>query len=160
MSAALFRFVKNAGRSIQLPTQNRNISLSGTSYLKEIIEKKEGNNLIIEAVIKPDVNDSRFLKPKKGVCPVCSSGLSIRHTDVLILSQFITSNGNILPRRITGLCKVQQQRISSMILMAQRAGIMPKKSPSGEYWDHLNRGKWKTFNTYYDEDTIRAKYRL
>ncbi|XP_076659757.1 mitochondrial ribosomal protein S18A [Halictus rubicundus] len=158
--SALFRFVKNVGRNIQLPTQNRNISLSATSYLKEIIEKKEGNNLIIEAVIKPDENDSRFLKPKNGACPVCSSGLNIRHTDVLILSQFLRSNGSILPRRITGLCKIQQERISSMILMAQRAGLMPKKSPSGDYWDPLKRSKWKKFNTYYDEDTIKAKYRL
>nr|XP_033337277.1 28S ribosomal protein S18a, mitochondrial [Megalopta genalis] len=156
--SALFWFVKNIGRNIQLPTQNRNISLSATTYLKEIIERKEGNNLIIEAVIKPDEKEKLFLKPKHGACPVCSAGLNIKHTDVLILSQFLRSDGCILPRRITGLCKVQQKRISTMILMAQSAGLMPKRCSKGKYYDPSNKGRWRKFNTYYDEETIRVRY--
>lgn len=45
-----------------------------------VIEKKEGNTLTIEAVIKPDPYEGRFLKPKNGACPICSSGLNIKHT--------------------------------------------------------------------------------
>lgn len=55
-------------------------------------------------------------------CAICASGLDVKHTDVLILSQFVRSDGCMLPRRITGLCKKQQKRISSMVSMAQKAG--------------------------------------
>lgn len=44
--------------------------------------------------------------------------------DVLILQQFVTSTGKTLPRRITGLCNVQQKRIGIMIGMAQKAGTL------------------------------------
>lgn len=42
--------------------------------------------------------------------------------DVLILSQFVRTDGCMLPRRITGLCKAQQKRIGTMVTMAQKAG--------------------------------------
>lgn len=42
--------------------------------------------------------------------------------DVLILSQFLRADGCMLPRRITGLCKMQQKRIGTMVAMAQKAG--------------------------------------
>lgn len=55
-------------------------------------------------------------------CALCSSGLDLKHTDVLILSQFLRSDGCMLPRRITGLCKPQQKRVSTLVAMAQKAG--------------------------------------
>ncbi|XP_031825638.1 mitochondrial ribosomal protein S18A [Nomia melanderi] len=157
--AGLFRFVKSI-TTIQLPVQNRNVSLSATSYLKEIIEKREGNTITYEGIIKPDENDKRFLKPKGNACPVCSSGLDIKHTDVLILSQFVRSNGNMLPRRITGLCKVQQKRITTMVVMAQKAGLMPNLAPRNSKNDPTRRYQWKKYNTYYDEETIKQRYWL
>lgn len=42
--------------------------------------------------------------------------------DVLILSQFLRSDGCVLPRRITGLCSVQQKRLGPLVAMAQKAG--------------------------------------
>ena len=155
--AALFRFVKHLGKNISLQSY-RNISVSGTTYLKEIIEKKEGNTLIVEAVIKPDKNEERLLKTKNGACPLCSTGLDVKHTDVLILHQFTRSDGCILPRRITGLCRVQQKRISSLIIMAQTAGLLPMRGPKGVLLHPLQRRKWRKFNTYFDENTIRARY--
>ncbi|XP_076235488.1 mitochondrial ribosomal protein S18A [Calliopsis andreniformis] len=157
--AGLFRIIRFTGKSLQLPRQNRNISLSASTRLKEIHERKEGNTLIIEAEIKPDKNDERYLKPKNGACPLCSAGLDVKHTDVLILSQFLRSDGEILPRRVTGLCKVQQKRISSLIIMAQKAGLMPNIAPPGSHCDPSRRKKWKKFNTYYDEMTIAARYK-
>lgn len=157
--AGLFRIVRSLSKSIQLSGHNRNISLSASTRLKEITERKEGNTLIIDAHIVPDKHEERFLKPKNGACPICSSGLDIKHTDVLILSQFVRSDGYILPRRITGLCKIQQKRISSLIIMAQKAGLMPNLNPPGSHCDPSRRKKWKKFNTYYDETTIRARYK-
>ncbi|PBC28768.1 28S ribosomal protein S18a [Apis cerana cerana] len=156
--AILYRIIKCLEKNILSIGRNRNITLSATSHIKEIIEKKEGNTLTIEAIIKSDKNDERFLKPKNGACPICSSGLNIKHTDVLILNQFVTSDGCILPRRITGLCEVQQKRISSLIQMAQYAGLMQRRAPNGGLLHPLQRRKWKKFNSYYDEKTIKARY--
>lgn len=58
----------------------------------------------------------------KNFCPKCTLGLDIKHTDVLILSQYCRSDGTMLPRRITGLCATQQKNIGTMVLMARRAG--------------------------------------
>lgn len=55
-------------------------------------------------------------------CPKCTLGLDIKHTDVLILSQYVRSDGCMLPKRITGLCKKQQKYIGSLVTMAQKAG--------------------------------------
>ncbi|KOX77079.1 28S ribosomal protein S18a, mitochondrial [Melipona quadrifasciata] len=157
--AALYRVLNYLGKNVVSTAQNRNISLSAVTHIKEIIQKKEGNTLTFEAVIKPDPYEERFLKPKNGACAICSSGLDIKHTDVLILSQFVTSEGNILPRRITGLCKTQQKRISSLILMAQYAGLMLRRSPKGGLLHPLQKRKWKKFNSYYNEKTIKARYK-
>lgn len=63
----------------------------------------------------------------KMFCPKCTLGLDIKHTDVLILSQYIRSDGCMLPRRITGLCKVQQKRIGTLVTMAQKSGKKIKR---------------------------------
>jgi small subunit ribosomal protein S18 len=88
-------------------------------------------------------------------CPKCTLGLDIKHTDVLILSQYVRSNGTMLPRRITGLCKRQQKRIGTMVTMAQRAGLMPNLAPKGSKMDPKKRFEWKKYNKYYDESTIK-----
>ncbi|KAF3422671.1 hypothetical protein E2986_12611 [Frieseomelitta varia] len=157
--AALYRVLNYLGKNVISTAQNRNISLSAVTRIKEIVQKKEGNTLIFEAVIKPDPYEGRFLKSKNGACSICSAGLDIKHTDVLILNQFVTSEGNILPRRVTGLCEMQQKRISSLILMAQHAGLMLRRSPKGGLLHPLQKRKWKKFNSYYDERTIRARYK-
>lgn len=64
--------------------------------------------------------------PNAKFCPKCTLGLDIKHTDVLILSQFLREDGHILPRRITGLCAVQQKNIGTMIIMAKLAGNTTK----------------------------------
>lgn len=44
--------------------------------------------------------------------------------DVLILNQFLRKNGTILPRRITGLCTMQQNRVTTLVTMAKRSGSL------------------------------------
>lgn len=61
-------------------------------------------------------------KSEKKFCPKCTLGLDIKHTDVLILSQYVRSDGCMLPQRITGLCRVQQKKIGTLVTMAQKAG--------------------------------------
>lgn len=43
--------------------------------------------------------------------------------DVLILSQFLRADGCLLPRRVTGVCWGQQQRLKMLVNKAQRAGL-------------------------------------
>lgn len=80
----------------------------------------------ISAEIKPSPRESALLKEVKSseekFCPKCTLGLDIKHTDVLILKQYLREDGTMLPKRITGLCNVQQKNIGTMVLMARRAG--------------------------------------
>lgn len=44
--------------------------------------------------------------------------------DVLILRQFMTEKGGMLPRRATGVCKKSQKELQDAIHKAQRAGML------------------------------------
>lgn len=50
--------------------------------------------------------------------------LELTHTDVEILSRFVTDTGKILPRRITGLTAVQQRHITKIIKQARNLLLM------------------------------------
>ena len=91
-------------------------------------------------------------------CPECTLGLDIKHTDVLILSQYVRPDGCMLPRRVTGLCKRQQKRIGTMVTMAQRAGLMINLTPAYCNKDPNKRYGYKKFNKYYFEDTIKCDH--
>lgn len=86
--------------------------------------KEEPGTIIISGEIIPSPRENLLLKEVKTntFCPKCTLGLEIKHTDVLILSQYLRSDGCLLPRRITGLCKVQQKHIGKLVTMAQKAG--------------------------------------
>lgn len=93
------------------------------TFTVAVNEVRNGNEIIVSADIIPSPREPHVVKnenPSK--CPLCSSGLQLKHTDVLILSQFLRSDGCILPRRVTGLCKRQQKLVSNLIIMAQKAG--------------------------------------
>lgn len=84
---------------------------------------KKENDLIITGEIVPSGREPYlFVTKHEKACPVCASELNIKHTDVLILSQFVRSDGCMLPRRVTGLCRSQQKRISTLVTMAHKAG--------------------------------------
>lgn len=75
----------------------------------------EANEAVLESFDKP-------VSEEKPLCYMCTLGLDVKHTDVLILSQFVRSDGCMLPKRITGLCSRQQKKIGKMVSMAQKAG--------------------------------------
>ncbi|XP_011504672.1 PREDICTED: 28S ribosomal protein S18a, mitochondrial [Ceratosolen solmsi marchali] len=125
----------------------------------KFIEKKQGNTTIVDAVIKSHPKQHLLLKQSdNGACCLCSTNVNIKHTDVLILSQFVKSNGQILPRYVTGLCYVQQKRIGILITMAQKAGLMPNLGPANSKKNPKTRYQYKRFNTYYDETSIKQNY--
>ncbi|XP_066143610.1 large ribosomal subunit protein mL66 [Euwallacea fornicatus] len=135
----------------------RPLTTTSVLNIKEIKEVQKGNELVIYGEYSPSAREPFLLKnidPSK--CPVCASGLDIKHTDVLILSQFLRSDGCMLPRRITGLCKMQQKRVGTLVTMAQKAGLMANIGPAWSKKDPKTRYRWKRYNKYFDESTIKC----
>ncbi|KAL0104098.1 hypothetical protein PUN28_017056 [Cardiocondyla obscurior] len=151
--AALCRSVRQLGKYLVSQEFNRNISLSASTHLREIITKKEDKVLIVEGRNVPQMKEHLLVKLDSQACPLCATQLDVKHTDVLILRQFLQSDGTVLPLRVSGLCEVQHKRVSILIKMAQRAGLLP-----GVIMEQ-NPAVWETFNSYYDEDTIKHKYK-
>ncbi|XP_066244825.1 large ribosomal subunit protein mL66 [Euwallacea similis] len=135
----------------------RLLTTTSALNIKEIKEVQNGKELVIYGENFSSVREPFLLKntdPSK--CPVCASGLDIKHTDVLILSQFLRSDGCMLPRRITGLCRMQQKRVGTLVTMAQKAGLMPNIGPAWSKKDPKTRYQWKRYNKYFDESTIKC----
>uniref|UniRef100_A0A8C8J6A1 Large ribosomal subunit protein mL66 n=1 Tax=Oncorhynchus tshawytscha TaxID=74940 RepID=A0A8C8J6A1_ONCTS len=65
-------------------------------------------------------------------CPIYRWNLqnNYNYTDVLLLSQFIRSDGGMLPRRVTGLCAQEHRKIAICVQMAHRAGLLPDHKPT------------------------------
>ncbi|CAG2057088.1 unnamed protein product, partial [Timema podura] len=96
--------------------------LSQIDIIISVRESHQGKVLTIEGVLVPSPREQYLVRTEhEGVCSLCSIGVDVKHTDVLILSQFLRADGCMLPRRITGLCKNQQKRISILVQMAQKA---------------------------------------
>ncbi|OWR46704.1 hypothetical protein KGM_207701 [Danaus plexippus plexippus] len=158
-------FLKNA----VLSTSVRTLSLTNKLNLKELQERKEGSTLVVEGVNVPSPRTELLIRAEnikdlvqpegtpKETCYMCALGLDVKHTDVLILSQFVRSDGCMLPRRITGLCRRQQKKIGKMVSMAQKAGLMINLTPSFCKKDPKKRYGFKKFNSYFDETTIFQK---
>ncbi|XP_048339472.1 39S ribosomal protein S18a, mitochondrial isoform X2 [Sphaerodactylus townsendi] len=68
--------------------------------------------------------------PSRGLRQVIEITEGNTTTDVLLLSQFIRSDGGLLPRRITGLCLKEHRKIAVCVQMAQRAGLLPDHKPA------------------------------
>uniref|UniRef100_A0A8C1AUY4 Large ribosomal subunit protein mL66 n=1 Tax=Cyprinus carpio carpio TaxID=630221 RepID=A0A8C1AUY4_CYPCA len=84
----------------------------------------------IEGVIEPTSERPQPPNPTAS-CPIYRWNLQNKYnyTDVLLLSQFIRSDGGMLPQRITGLCAQEHTKIAICVQMAHRAGLLPDHKP-------------------------------
>ncbi|XP_052866689.1 28S ribosomal protein S18a, mitochondrial [Anopheles cruzii] len=160
---ALALWSKYSSFSRSAPNIIRHLSLSSTNRLKEIEEVTVTDTLVIKGEYVPSPRQDTLVPQLveaancgERFCPQCTLGLDIKHTDVLILSQYVRSDGCMLPRRVTGLCKRQQRRMSALVTMAQKAGLMSNLNPASSKLDPKRRYQWKKYNKYYDEDTIKC----
>nr|XP_046228847.1 39S ribosomal protein S18a, mitochondrial [Scatophagus argus] len=98
--------------------------------IRQVVEKKEGNATTIEAQILDILAGPQPPNPA-AKCPIYRWNLQHKYnyTDVLLLSQFIRSDGGMLPRRITGLCLEEHRKIAICVQMAHRAGLLPDHKP-------------------------------
>ncbi|XP_065121770.1 large ribosomal subunit protein mL66 [Paramisgurnus dabryanus] len=101
-----------------------------TRGLRHVVEQKEGKTTVIEGVIEPTSEVPQPPNPT-AKCPIYRWNLQNKYnyTDVLLLSQFIRSDGGMLPRRITGLCAHEHTKVAICVQMAHRAGLLPDHRP-------------------------------
>lgn len=140
---------------VYLPT--RHLAISTQSFAKRIIVEETEKLTTINAELVESPNAPMLVKTgceDDHVCPLCALNLDVKHTDVLILSQFLRKDGCLLPRRTTGLCAKQQRRIKFLVAMSQKAGLMPNLAPSWSKKDPQKRFGSKKYNRYFDESTI------
>ncbi|XP_034755546.1 39S ribosomal protein S18a, mitochondrial [Etheostoma cragini] len=141
----------------QLPTltiQSRGI--------RQVVQKQEGKTTTIEGEI---LNIAAGPQPPNPTakCPIYRWNLQHKYnyTDVLLLSQFIRSDGGLLPRRITGLCPEEHRKIAMCVQMAHRAGLLPDhkpKLPEG----HVPKRPKSQLNRYltrWSIDTVKPIYK-
>ncbi|XP_068243007.1 large ribosomal subunit protein mL66 [Palaemon carinicauda] len=135
----------------------KHFSLSSQNNVKKIIvDESEKVTTISAEYVESPLAPRLLKKGKEGShdCPLCALNLNVKHTDVLILSQFLRPDGCLLPRRTTGLCTKQQLRIKYLVTMSQKAGLMPNLAPSWSKKDPRKRYGSKKFNRYFDEATL------
>jgi small subunit ribosomal protein S18 len=59
-------------------------------------------------------------------CPLCKRGcLYVDHKNVELLQEFISYNGKIKPRRISGLCTKHQRMVTNAIKKARILALLP-----------------------------------
>ena len=173
--SSTIRTVAVATENIQVLHSSR-IAISTCSALNvrkiEISEQSDNKtgkkNVSIEGVVhdlpKHNIVLPMFSKQKgcqnvsENCHPLCRVGFvhEIKHTDVLILVQFMDNEGKIIPRTITGLCRRQHTRMSKLIKMAAKAGLFPKDK------DIFSAQKEKLpatrFNSYWDDSSIDIQH--
>ncbi|CAG5928153.1 unnamed protein product [Menidia menidia] len=98
--------------------------------IRQVVEKQDGKTTTVEGKIL-DVPVGPQPPNPTAKCPIYRWNLQHKYnyTDVLLLSQFIRSDGGMLPRRITGLCPEEHHKIAICVQMAHRAGLLPDHKP-------------------------------
>lgn len=97
-------------------------------------------------------------------CELDKKGIHVQYTDVLVLRQFLTEHGQVLPRKVTGLCKRQQRKLLVLTKLAKQAGLILNLQPTlldggKPSVDPSKREKHMKWNSYYDtyETMIRKQ---
>ncbi|XP_077568287.1 large ribosomal subunit protein mL66 [Stigmatopora nigra] len=129
--SALHGAVSGHLRSLQkIQVPNLPHSMIQRRGIRQVIEKQEGKTLTIEGKILEMSNVSQPPNPS-AKCPIYKWNLQNKYnyTDVLLLSQFIRSDGGMLPKRITGLCPAEHNKVAVCVQMAHRAGLLPDHRP-------------------------------
>ena len=128
----------------------RSFSASTVLFYKDIHHKEEGKKIVVQGVGVTSPNTANVVtegcregrqhchpfcrSPVVGqVCvshvfPAIHSLSQVKHTDVLLIDQFLTSTGEMYSQDELGICKRQWVRLKKLAEMAQRAGLMPGDS--------------------------------
>lgn len=130
--------------------------------LRQVVEQEDGKTTTIEGKIL-DTPSAPVPPNPAAKCPIYRWNLQHKYnyTDVLLLRQFIRSDGGMLPRRITGLCLEEHRKIVSCVKMAHRAGLLPDhrpKLPEGHVPKN-NKPKLNRYLTRWSIDSVKPIYK-
>ena len=67
---------------------------------------------------------AEFRKKRKKVCHMCL-GKPVDYKNVEIISKYISDNGKILPRRVTGTCAKHQRHVAEQVKRARFMALIP-----------------------------------
>ena len=67
---------------------------------------------------------AEFRKKRKKICHMCA-GKTVDYKDINIISKYISENGKILPRRVTGTCAKHQREVATQVKRARFMGFIP-----------------------------------
>ena len=63
---------------------------------------------------------------KKKICRFCETrGLYIDYKEAKMLRKFITDQGKIIPRRVSGMCATHQREMTTAIKRARNISLIP-----------------------------------
>ncbi|CAL8316676.1 unnamed protein product [Merluccius merluccius] len=129
---------------------------------RKVVEKQEGETTTIEGRIL-DIPAAPEPPNPSAACPIYRWNLQNKYdyTDVLLLSQFIRSDGGMLPKRITGLCPEEHRKVQICVKMAHRAGLLPDHKPKLPA-DHVPRKPRPQLNRYltrWSLDSVKPIYK-
>ncbi|XP_078254951.1 large ribosomal subunit protein mL66 [Rhinoraja longicauda] len=124
--------------------------------LREVTQVRDEQTTTIEGKIVKSAEASEPPNPL-GQCPICRWDLKHKfdYTDVLLLSQFIRSDGSMLARRITGLCFEEHKKIEVCVKMAHRSGLLPDHKPTLPE-GHVRRKQKPHLNRYLTRWSIES----
>lgn len=79
------------------------------------------------------MNNKPFIKKrnkknilKKKYCFLCTKGINyVDYKNIELLKKYISYNGKITPRRISGLCQKHQRMIANCIKRARIVALLP-----------------------------------
>merc|ERR1712212_544912 len=124
------------------------LSTSACLRVRKIVKNEDEKMTTVEGVYIPSERKDRLLEPPvdalysgtpcksqpghvvtRSCHPFCRFNFvhEVKHTDVLIISQFMDSEGKILDKELTGLCQRQHTRVDKLIKMAAKSGLFPKE---------------------------------
>ena len=67
---------------------------------------------------------AEFFRKKKKVCQMCA-GKEVDYKNVEVIRKYISNDGKILPRRITGTCARHQRAIATQVKYARHMALVP-----------------------------------
>ncbi|KAH9407949.1 Structural constituent of ribosome [Tyrophagus putrescentiae] len=147
------------GQSLRRP-----VATSAVRLVKELKVHEDGDRITVEAVAVESERKA-YLVPQEAtttttttttdqsakhhqhcnVCPLCRLNLRrLSYSDVLILQQFIESEGTLMRREVTGLCHRSHAKVKGLVAQAQAARLLPR--PPG----HVSTGPWEEENRYFE----------
>ncbi|GFN97127.1 30S ribosomal protein s18 [Plakobranchus ocellatus] len=137
----------------------RFINTTSTKRIKKIEITKKDSATVIEGVkLKEETHQPvREIKAPTG-CPLCEFQNSLTYRDVLMLRQFLSPDGKILPRHVTGVCFTMQWKLKNILYQSYSAGLLPNYRPelpvNEDPTHYLKNYKWRKNNVYYEDFSL------